>query len=47
MEDLINKFETLLRRDKVEKCRQVKTASYFVKKKSSLSYSYTLYKKVS
>ena len=33
MQDLINKFETLLTRDKVEKCKQVKIASYFVKEK--------------
>ena len=33
MQDLINKFETSLRRDKVEKCKQVKIASYFVKEK--------------
>ena len=33
MQDLINKFETLLMRDKVEKCKQVKIASYFVKEK--------------
>ena len=33
MQDLINKFETLLIRDKVEKCKQVKTTSYFVKEK--------------
>ena len=44
MQDLINRFETLLTRDKVKKCKQVKIASYFVKKnKSSLSYSYILY----
>ena len=33
MGDLINKFETLLTRDKVEKCKQVKIMSYFVKEK--------------
>ena len=33
MQDLINKFETLLTRDKVEKCKQVKIMSYFVKEK--------------
>ena len=33
MQDLINKFETLLTRDKVEKCKQVKITSYFVKEK--------------
>ena len=33
MQDLINKFETLLTRVKVEKCKQVKIASYFVKEK--------------
>ena len=33
MQVLINKFETLLTRDKVEKCKQVKIASYFVKEK--------------
>ena len=43
MQDLINKFETLLTTDKVEKCKQVKITSYFVKKNSSLSYSYILY----
>ena len=42
MEDLINKFETLLRRDKVEKCRQVKIASYFVKKIFTVILSYSL-----
>ena len=31
MQDLINKFETLLTRDKVEKCKQVKITNYFVK----------------
>ena len=31
MQDLFNKFETLLARDKVEKCNQVKITSYFVK----------------
>ena len=33
MQVLINKFKTLLTRDKVEKCKQVKIASYFVKEK--------------
>ena len=33
MQDLINKFETLLTRDKVDKCKQVKITSYFVKEK--------------
>ena len=33
MQDLINRFETLLTRDKVKKCKQVKIASYFVKEK--------------
>ena len=33
MQDLINKFETLLTRDKVEKCKKVKIKSYFVKEK--------------
>ena len=33
MQDLINKFETLLTRDKVEKCEQVKITSYFAKEK--------------
>ena len=33
MQDLINKFETMLTRDKVEKCKQVKITSYFVKEK--------------
>ena len=36
MQDLINKFETMLTRDKVEKCKQVKITSYFVKKKKNL-----------
>ena len=31
MQDVINKFETLLTRDKVEKFKQVKITSYFVK----------------
>ena len=31
IQDLINKFETLLMRDKVEKCKQVEITSYFVK----------------
>ena len=30
---LIRKFESLLNRDKVEKCKQVKITSYFVNKK--------------
>ena len=33
MQDLFNKFETLLTRDKVEKCKQIKITSYFVKEK--------------
>ena len=33
MQDLINKFGTLLTKDKVEKCNQVKTTIYFVKEK--------------
>ena len=33
MQDLINKFETLLTRDKVEKSKQVKITSYFLKEK--------------
>ena len=33
MQDLINKFEILLTRDKVEKCKQVKITSNFVKEK--------------
>ena len=33
MQYLINKCETLLTRDKVEKCKQVKITSYFVKEK--------------
>ena len=33
MQDLINKFETLLTRDKVEMSKQVKVMSYFVKEK--------------
>ena len=33
MQDLINKFETLLTKDKAEKCMQVKIMSYFVKEK--------------
>ena len=33
IQDLINKFETLLMRDKVEKCKQVEITSYFVKEK--------------
>ena len=33
MQDLINIFETLLTRDRVKKCKQVKITSYFVKQK--------------
>ena len=33
MQDLINVFETLLTRDRVKKCKQVKITSYFVKQK--------------
>ena len=33
MQDLINKFETLLTRDTEEKCKQVKITSYSVKEK--------------
>ena len=33
MQDLINIFETLLTRDRVKKCKQVKIKSYFVKQK--------------
>ena len=33
MQDLINKSETLLTRDNVKKCKQVRITSYFVKKK--------------
>ena len=33
MQDLINKFETFLTRDKVERCKQVKITSYLVKDK--------------
>ena len=33
MQDFINRFETLLTRDKVKKCKQVKIASYFLKEK--------------
>ena len=33
MQGLINKFETLLTRDKIEKCKHVKITSYFVKEK--------------
>ena len=33
MQDLINKFQTLLTRDKVEKSKQVKITRYFVKEK--------------
>ena len=33
MQDLINVFETLLTRDRVKKCKQVKITSYSVKQK--------------
>ena len=33
MQDIINRFETLLTRDKVKKCKQVKIVTYFVKEK--------------
>ena len=33
MQDIINRFETLLMRDKVKKCKQVKIVTYFVKEK--------------
>ena len=33
MQDFINKFKTLLTRDKVEKWKQVKIMRYFVKEK--------------
>ena len=33
MQDLINKFKTLLTRDKVEKSKQIKITSYFVQEK--------------
>ena len=33
MQDLINRFETSLTRDRVKKCKQVKITSYFVKQK--------------
>ena len=33
MQGLINKFETLLTKDKIEKCKHVKITSYFVKEK--------------
>ena len=33
MQDLINRFEILLMRDKVKKCKQVKIATYLVKEK--------------
>ena len=33
MQDLIKRFETLLTRDKVKKCKQVKIASHCVKEK--------------
>ena len=33
MQDLIDKFESLLTRDKAEKCKQVKIKNYFVKEK--------------
>ena len=34
---LIRKFKILLTRDKVEKCKQVKITSYFVKEKQSFT----------
>ena len=36
MQDLINRFETLLMRDREKKCKQVKITSYFVKQKINL-----------
>ena len=33
MQYLINRFETLLTKDKVEKCNRVKTTCYFVKER--------------
>ena len=33
MQDLIDKFETLLKKDKLEMINQVKITSYFVKEK--------------
>ena len=33
MQDLINKLETLLTREKIEKCKQVCIMNYFVKEK--------------
>ena len=33
MQDLINRFETLLTRDRVKKCKRVKITSCFVKQK--------------
>ena len=33
MQDLIDKFETLLTRDKVQKCMQVKSTTCFVEEK--------------
>ena len=33
MQDLVNKFETLFTRDKIEKYKQVKITSYFAKEK--------------
>ena len=33
MQDLINRLETLLMRDRVKKCKRVKITSYFVKQK--------------
>ena len=33
IQELINKFETLLTRDKVERCKQVKITSCFIKEK--------------
>ena len=41
MQDLINKFETFLTRNKAEKCKQAKIASYFEKRKINL-HSHTL-----
>ena len=42
MQDLINVFETLLTRDRVKKCKQVKITSYFVKQKINL-HCHTLF----
>ena len=33
MQDLTDKFENLLTKDEVEKCKQVKITNYFVKEK--------------